>query len=152
MALLFPNLSVFEQFLPVLHSVFNFTLVVVSVQTCEKPNGKHRRHYSAASNRCKRRTRWKEKEWGKRSSGGLKALMALFLPLNRLRSTKSLTNQQSQGLWLPSGRGCRFNHPIHKTVTSKEQAQVNYSYLCQSHIWASQAFSTFIPLFWSSRY
>lgn len=147
MALLFPNLSVFEQFLPVLHSVFNFTLVVVSVQTCEKPNGKHRRHYSAAPNRCKRRTWWKEKEWGKRSNHGS------FPPpsLNRLRSTKSLTNQQSQGLWLPSGRGCRFNHPIHKTVTSKEQAQVNYSYLYQSHIWASQAFSTFIPLFWSSR-
>lgn len=43
MEVLFPNLSVFEQFLPVLHSVFNFTLVVASVRTCEKPNGKHRR-------------------------------------------------------------------------------------------------------------
>lgn len=67
--------------------------------------------------------------------------------LNRLRSTKSLTNQQSQGLRLQFGGGCRFSHPIHQTVTLEEQAQVNCSHLYQSHMSALQAFSTLSPLF-----
>lgn len=69
MEVLFANLSVFEQFLSVFHSVFNFTLDVLSVQTCENPTantGGTPSRCSAALNWCKKRIEWmteKRSDW-----------------------------------------------------------------------------------------
>lgn len=109
----------------------------------EKPNGKHRRH-SQPLNQCKRRI------WWIRGKEAAVAWKHSFPPPESEQAAFNEVNNHKLCDYHLDG-GCRFNHPIHQTVTLEEHAKVNCSDLNQSHISALQAFSTFILLFWSSR-